>query len=76
MLDPFMDGKAYQRVGFILRTLQEQMENGLSREKAVETTKDRYDEYLLEKGYFDGGNGDIKRQQGNHTSDSEYLKSH
>ena len=53
MLDPFMDGQAYQRVGFILRTLQEQLENGLSREKAVEATKYRYDEYLQEKGYFD-----------------------
>ena len=51
MLDPFMDGQAYQRVGFILKTLQEQLGNGLSRKKAVETTKDRYDEYLLEKGY-------------------------
>ena len=52
MLDPFMDGQAYQRVGFILKTLQEQLGNGLSRKKAVETTKDKYDEYLREKGYF------------------------
>lgn len=57
MLDPFMDGQAYQRVGFILRTLQKQLENGLSREKAVEATKDRYDEYLLEKGYLNNGKG-------------------
>ena len=68
MLDPFMDGQAYQRVGFILRTLQEQLENGLSREKAVEATKYRYDEYLLEKGYFYSGNGDLKRQQKNHAT--------
>lgn len=68
ILDPFMDGQAYQRVGFILRTLQEQLENGLSREKAVEATKDRYDEYLLEKGYFNSGNGNLKRQQKNHAT--------
>ena len=68
MLDPFMDEKAYQRVGFILRTLQEQLENGLSREKAVEATKGRYDEYLLEKGYFNSGKGGLKRQQKNHAT--------
>ena len=66
MLDPFMDGQAYQRVGFILKTLQEQLENGLSREKAVEATKDRYDKYLLEKGYFNSGKENLKRQQENH----------
>ena len=66
MLDPFMDGQAYQRVGFILRTLQKQLENGLSREKAVEATKYRYDEYLLEKGYFNSGKENLKRQQENH----------
>jgi len=76
MLDPFMDGKAYQRVGFILRTLQRQLENGLSREKAVEATKYRYDEYLLEKGYLNNGKGDLKREQIKHASDSEYLKSY
>jgi len=68
MLDPFMDGKAYQRVGFILRTLQRQLENGLSREKAVEATKYRYDEYLLEKGYLNNGKGDLKREQINHAT--------
>ncbi|MDP6575924.1 MAG: hypothetical protein QF755_05555, partial [Candidatus Peribacteraceae bacterium] len=57
-----------QRVGFILRTLQEQLENGLSREKAVEATKGRYDEYLLEKGYFNSGKGGLKRQQKNHAT--------
>jgi len=66
MLDPFMDGQAYQRVGFILKTLQGKLENGLSREKAVEATKNRYNEYLLEKGYSISGEGDIKRQMENH----------
>ena len=68
MLDPFMDGQAYQRVGFILRALQEQLEHGLSREKAVEATKYRYDEYLLEKGYINSGNGDIQNQQKSHAT--------
>jgi hypothetical protein len=68
MLDPFMDGKAYQRVGFILRTLQEQLGNGSSREDAVEATKNRYDEYLREKGYFNSDKEDHNRQQENHAT--------
>jgi hypothetical protein len=34
----------------------------------VEATKGRYDEYLLEKGYFNSGKGDLKRQQKNHAT--------
>jgi len=46
MLDPFQDGQAYKRVGFVLRNLQELLSQGHSREEATEIVKDRYNDYV------------------------------
>ena len=51
MLDPFQDGKAYKRVGFVLRNLQDLLSQGLSREEAVGVAHDRYELFLREDGH-------------------------
>ena len=45
-LDPFQDGNGYLRVGFILKNLQDTLNQGLSREEAFMHTNVKYSEYL------------------------------
>lgn len=51
MLDPFQDGKAYLRTGFIINRLQDAFKQGLSRREAVKKVKSEYDAFLS-KNYF------------------------
>lgn len=46
MLDPFQDGKAYLRAGFIINRLQDAFKQGLSRTEAVKMVKNEYDIFL------------------------------
>lgn len=46
MLDPFQDGKAYQRTGFVIKKLQEVFEQGLSRNDAVKRVVSEYNCFL------------------------------
>lgn len=41
MLDPFQDGKAYQRVGRVLKHLQDMLMQGESRENVIQSVKQR-----------------------------------
>jgi len=45
-LDPFQDGKAYRRVAFVLKELQELFAAETSREDAVRKVQDRYKDFL------------------------------
>jgi|TARA_B100002003_G_scaffold235323_1_gene250184 hypothetical protein len=47
-LDPFQDGQAYKRVGFVLRNLQELLGQGHNREEATKIVKGRYKDYVQE----------------------------
>jgi hypothetical protein len=49
MLDPFQDGQAYKRTGFVIKKLQESFEAGLSREEAVKAAKRAYERLLAKK---------------------------
>jgi hypothetical protein len=42
MLDPFQDGKAYLRIGSVLKKLQESLLKGENREQALQSTKQYY----------------------------------
>ena len=46
MLDPFQDGMAYRRVGSVLKRLQGALEQGESREQALQTIKQYYQELV------------------------------
>ncbi|MFH1845954.1 MAG: hypothetical protein ABH869_00115 [Candidatus Omnitrophota bacterium] len=48
-LDPFQDGKAYKRTGFILKQLQDALKLGMKREAAVSAARKAYDEYLVSR---------------------------
>ncbi len=48
MLDPFQDGKAYLRTGFVLKQLQEAFQAGLSREEAVKKARAAYNDYVAQ----------------------------
>ena len=45
-LDPFQDGQAYRRVGFVIEKVQELMDQNLPREKAVECVVGLYSRYV------------------------------
>ena len=45
-LDPFQDGLSYKRVGFILKNLQELLDEGLSRKEAVQVVQERYKDFV------------------------------
>ena len=45
MLDPFQDGKAYIRTGFIINRLQKALGEGLAREEALKKVKEEYDAF-------------------------------
>mgnify|MGYP003978914763 CR=1 FL=1 len=49
-LDPFQDGNAYRRIGFVMRNLQDLLNRGLSREDTVSIARERYDN-LIKKTY-------------------------
>lgn len=49
MLDPFQDGQAYKRTGFIIKKLQEAFGQGLSREEAVKQARKAYNTALAQK---------------------------
>lgn len=46
MLDPFQDGHAYKRVGFVIKNLQTMLSKGLSRGETIRVAKDRYKELI------------------------------
>jgi hypothetical protein len=46
MLDPFQDGQAYKRVGFVLKSLQDLLRQGCDREDTVKITQSRYKVFL------------------------------
>lgn len=48
-LDPFQDGLAYKRTGFVIKKLQEAFQRGLSREEAVAAANKAYKELLAQK---------------------------
>lgn len=50
MLDPFQDGKAYLRTGFVINRLQDAFKQGLSRKEALKKVKGEY-ATLLSKNY-------------------------
>ena len=43
MLDPFQDGKAYLRTGFVIKKLQEALSSGMHRDEAVKYAVKEYD---------------------------------
>jgi hypothetical protein len=45
LLDPFQDGKAYQRIGFILNSMHELLGKGMSRQDVINTTKNSYENF-------------------------------
>lgn len=45
-LDPFQDGQAYRRTGFLIQKMQEGLERGLSREDAVVFARKEYEAFL------------------------------
>ncbi len=45
-IEPFQDGKAYQRTGFILNRLQKGFQKGLNRQEAVDLARSEYEESL------------------------------
>jgi hypothetical protein len=45
-LDPFQDGQAYKRIGFVLKNLQELLGQCLSREEAVKEVSKRYEKLV------------------------------
>ena len=45
-LDPFQDGNAYRRMGFVMKNLQDLLNRGLSREETVAIAKNKYDEFI------------------------------
>jgi hypothetical protein len=47
-LDPFQDGNAYRRIGFVIRDLQDLLNRGLSREDAVSMARKKYDKFIKE----------------------------
>ena len=48
-LDPFQDGQAYKRTGFVLKNLQELLGQSLSREEAVKEVRKRYEKSVFLK---------------------------
>ncbi len=46
ILDPFMDGKAYLRVGFIINKLKQGMEAGKTRDEVLELVKSEYESLI------------------------------
>lgn len=48
-LDPFQDGQAYRRTGFIMRKLQESLTSGLDQHSTVQKVRADYDAYLQEQ---------------------------
>mgnify|MGYP001607677296 CR=1 FL=1 len=48
LIDPFHDGKAYLRTGFIMKKLQEGLQLGMTREAAVNMAREAYDIYINE----------------------------
>ena len=47
-LDPFQDGNAYRRMGFVMKNLQDLLNRGLSREDTVSITREKYDNFIKE----------------------------
>lgn len=47
-LDPFQDGNAYRRIGFVMRNLQDSLNRGLSRENTVSIAREKYDKFIKE----------------------------
>ncbi len=47
-LDPFQDGNAYKRIGFVMKNLQDLLNRGLSREDTVSITREKYDNFIKE----------------------------
>jgi len=46
MLDPFQDGQAYKRMGFLMSKLQVFLKDGLSGKEAVDRCGQEYEEFL------------------------------
>ena len=44
-LDPFQDGKAYLRTGFVIKKMQEFFQSGFLREEVVKKAREEYDAY-------------------------------
>ncbi len=47
-LDPFQDGKAYRRMGFVINNFQDLLNRGLSREDTISITREKYDKFIKE----------------------------
>jgi hypothetical protein len=47
-LDPFQDGNAYRRIGFVMKNLQDSLNRGLSREDTVSIAREKYDKFIIE----------------------------
>ena len=47
-LDPFQDGKAYKRMGFVMKNLQDLLNRGLSREDTISIAREKYDKFIKE----------------------------
>lgn len=60
MLDPFQDGQAYMRTGFIINKLQQAFQQGLSREEAVKKARVEYENFLSEVSYSPNGSLQIQ----------------
>ena len=43
---PFQDGQAYRRTGQIIKTLQETLAQGCTRDKAIQKARVKFKEYL------------------------------
>jgi len=52
-LEPFQDGHAYRRIGFVLLNLQELLSQGLPREVAIKSVRERYDHSILKETKLD-----------------------
>jgi hypothetical protein len=49
-LDPFQDGNAYMRTGFILKRIRGYIERGIAREEVLERAMEDFQEHLIHKG--------------------------
>jgi hypothetical protein len=51
-LDPFQDGMAYKRTGFVINILHKAFAEGLSREEALDRAREEYGSFLAEQKVF------------------------
>ncbi len=68
MLDPFQDGKAYLRTGFVIKEFQEAFRSGLTREEVLQRVDQKFASFMLGRLDVKGNSVLVNDEVPNHVS--------